>query len=784
MCGLALVAGPLAWSGAAYASAGAQRPAPGDYPLYLQAATTTPTPPPAPTAVATAMPAATIVPPLVFTTTTNPNDETVFTLQRFGLSERVMHGPFDWAGLSFTLPAHWELIEGSQIELDLVTTFSGPTSPAGRPAYVGTLDIAFDGQLLATVALDTAGESTVVVPLPVAVSPARIGAQQPAADGRRLLSLTLNAAYECDPGVDAHTTLAMRATSRLVLPHRLISPPTDLRRLPYPIVQRSLMPDVAVMVVPDSPTPGELQAAMTVAAGLGHMSGGQLALSLATDSRVTPEQLGAAHLILVGQAGNLPLLTDMALPAPRLEEVTTAPTDGVLQMVVSPWNVDRVALVVSGSTDAGVLAAGQAFSARSILVDTRPDLSVVSHVEPRQVIPATTPIDRSLADMGYSVYVMSSAGVNVIEVPFDVQPGQASTAGAYFDLVYNHSGFLNFGESGVGVSVNDQPVGGIALTPESATGQTRRIVIPPSALREGRNALRVEAYLVPASVCAPLNVNTMWFAIQPDSRLHLPFGLTPTEPLPVFDLGKYPYPFLESPVLLEDTAMVVAGDDPAGWDAAARLAFDLGQSGNREMAAPSLYFADNVPADVRHSRHLVVIGQPARLPLLAEMTDALPASIEPETNLPVPQNDRRVDYVLRPGASLGFLQIFASPWNPRRAILAVLGSTETGYGWAVAALTTGALKGQLSGNLALVSDNQVVASYLGLPPSSEPPAAPNEAAEMIVTPQPGGLPLPLAPVAGRPAWILPAVFLVSGLMIIVLLIAAIVGLRRRSTPGT
>ena len=735
-----------------------------------------------PTVAAPVVPAATVVPARVFPVTTNPNDETVFTLERLGLRERVMHGPFDWAGFTFGLPAHWELVEGSQVELDLFTAFSGPTSPSGRPAYIGTLDIALDGTLLATVTLDTMGESTVAVPLPTTLPGGQAGKTR-RADNRRTLSVTLNAPFECDPGVDAHTTLVVRATSRFVLPHRLTAPPTDLRQLPYPIVQRSVMPDVAVVVVPDTPTPAELQAAMTVAAGFGHMSGGQLTLSLTTDSRATLEQLSSGHLIVVGKINGLPLLNDITLPAPRLDAVTAAPTDGVVQLAVSPWNVDHVALVVTGDTDTGVVKAAQAVSAGTILVGARPDLAVVTQVEPQRPVAATTPTDRSLAEMGHAVTVMSSVGINTAEYAFDVLPGQATAPGAYFELTYNHSGYLNFGESGVAVSVNDQPVGGMALTPESATGLTRRMAIPPSALREGRNTLRIEAYLIPASVCAPLNVNNLWFTIQPESRLHLPAGPTGSHVLPVFDLGRYPYPFLESAILLEDTALVVAGDDPTGWETAARLAFDLGRRGKWELAAPTLYFAGDVPPEARAGKHLLIVGQPTQLPILADLHDALPAAIDAETGLPVPQNDRRLDFLLRPGVSLGYLQMFRSPWNAGRAVLTVLGSDAAGYSQAATTLTT-PLRGLLRGNLALVSGSQVVASTVGAAPPVEPVAAPTEAVETVPTPWPASLSSALAAPGGRPAWILLAVFMISGLMIIVLLIAAIVGLRRRSTPGT
>ena len=46
---------------------------------------------------------------------------------------------------------------------------------------------------------------------------------------------------------DSYTNLIIRPSSAFVLPHQIVAPPTDLTRLPYPIVQRSLLDDAATI---------------------------------------------------------------------------------------------------------------------------------------------------------------------------------------------------------------------------------------------------------------------------------------------------------------------------------------------------------------------------------------------------------------------------------------------------------------------------------------------------------------------------------------------------------
>ena len=72
------------------------------------------------------------------------------------------------------------------------------------------------------------------------------------------------------------------------LPHGLVQPSTNLVNFPRPIIQNSFLSDSALFILPDHPTASEQQAALTVAAALGHFSGGSIVLDMITASQFVP----------------------------------------------------------------------------------------------------------------------------------------------------------------------------------------------------------------------------------------------------------------------------------------------------------------------------------------------------------------------------------------------------------------------------------------------------------------------------------------------------------------
>jgi hypothetical protein len=626
-----------------------------------------------------------------------PEDSQELSFALFGASEQNLRGPADSAYLDFSLPATWELTSGAALRLNLNVFFAGEAARA----FGGALQVMLNGVTLSTVLLDTPGELSLTIPIEsAALTPAR-------PDGRHSLAVLLDTNEQCD-SID-HTSVIIRPSSALILPHRIIAPPTDLTRLPYPIVQRSFAPDTATIVVPDTPSAAEMQAALTIAAGLGRMAGDSLGLSLTPVSELSDEVRESTHLIVVGKPATIPLLREARLPAPLKGDGFAAPgalaDDGVVQMAVSPWDDNKVLLAVGGDNDAAVIKAAQAVSNGAIRTGDRSDLALVAAVQPSPVN-NTLNLDQTFADLGYDSQKMSGLGGQYAGYRFDIPPGMMIGEEAYLDLVFVHTALLDYDQSGVMINLNDEPIASLRLDDNSTRLGGARIMLPATLLRPGSNQLTIRADLLPRAICADPRGIGLWLTIRPESLLHLPLAPADAErSLPEADFSRYPLPFTAAPNL-SSVAFALGEDNPAGWDVAAQLALNLGARMQGSLVDLVAVYADALPETVRQERDLLLVGRVDTLPLLSELGAALPAPFAPG-NVLATEPDAAVTYRLDEEASVGYLQLLAAPWNKDRTILATLGSTDEGLAWAGAAMTTPKLRAMLKGNLAVIRGEQV-----------------------------------------------------------------------------
>lgn len=709
---------------------------------------------PAPDVTATPLPQLNVA-----TATPVPGDPGAALLfSDFGFAETTLIGPFAVESYQFDLPSTWALTEGAALELDVSAFFNtGTVTPAGAPrTFGGSLTVILNDITLGGFALNTAGDRRIFVPL----SPAALAAVAP--DGSYDLTLFWDSGVDC-LNLD-QANLVVRSTSRFSLPHSVHPPALDLAQLPRPIFESSLWPEAATLIVPDQPSHAELQAALTVAAGLGNLTSGELLLDLLPASRMGEVQ-ATHHLIFVGRPGGLPELALFELPLVLGDNVFAAPgdnpDDGVVALAPSPWNAAKVVLVVSGNSDAAVVKAAQAVSTGAVRPNGVPNLALVAAVDPGQA-PTTVPINRTLTDLAYQRVTFDRLGSNATSFAFYVPAGQTTDGEAYVDLHFNHSALLNYDRAGLSVSLNGQPVGSLRLSDVSTHGDyTTRLLLPGGAIVPGVNRLSLEAALIPLDNCLDPRLSNVWLTIWPDSLLHLPLRAAATDAAPRFDLDDYHRPFSRDPGLA-DTTFVLAVQDPAGWATAARIAFDLGDASNGQLIQLAAYYAAEVPAGALQTSHLLLVGRPSQLALIQELSEALPApfaagsDIALEANLPV-------IYRQAPQTSVGYVELATSPWSAERAVLAVLGNTEEGVQWAGAAVSQLALRGQLAGNYAVVVGQRLFVADTRLIGGSD---AAFDAANAAGTPVPVPLGSLTAPMVERPWWLLPA--LVATLILILL----------------
>jgi len=629
-----------------------------------------------------------------------PDDQNVVAFERLGVTDQTLSGVFDGTRYLFNIPANWRLASGAQAQLDLSVFF--PVGSA-QQRLGGFLEMRFNRVLIGTVELTQPGDQRVVFDIPdQALTSMR-------SDGRHEFEVALDNPTGCDVAPNERTAVVIRSTSRFVLPHTLAPLDTDLRNLPRPIFQGSFDPDQATIVIPDTPSINDLQAALTVAASFGRLTEGRLQIDLTTVQRLSPQARTGRHLILVGShTGLAPLARNLDLPATLRENGFAAPgatpDDGILQMIISPWNSERVVLVVSGASEAAVVKAARALSAVPVRINNRPNVAVVRDL-PEAPADLALAIDQRLSDLGLEPRVIRDR-TGTFDLRFTIPPGQQIDEGAYFDLTFNHAATVDFGQSSLSVGLNGIPIGSVRFSDETTRVTTSRITIPPSAARSGANVLTIQTNLAPRSLCTDVRNADLWATIWPESALHLPMKPATTEPRRTFNLSSYPLPFTLDPSLAT-TAFVVPQRAPAAWNAAALLAFQMGRQTRDAILQPLAVFADNVPADVRESYDLLVIGRPSALPVLVELGDALPAPFDAGSDVPR-SVDTPVVYRVPPDASVAYLQMVVAPWNPERVVVAALGSDDAGIEQAMIMLIDPRQRARLTGTLAIVDPQQRV----------------------------------------------------------------------------
>jgi hypothetical protein len=135
---------------------------------------------------------------------------------------------------------------------------------------------------------------------------------------------------------------------------------------------------------------------------------------------------------------------------------------------------------------------------------------------------------------------------------------------------------------------------------------------------------------------------------------------------------------------------------------------------------------------------------------------------------------------------MGYLELFPSPWNPNRAVLAVMGSTKEGVQWAANALLVSTIRSTLTGNFATVEDqfafafNTVETTVTQVAEASTEEAPLNigdfRSPDDTATQEPisNALPdtVPTQPYE-RPAWVLPVVGVITVIIVILLVSVAI-----------
>ena len=276
--------------------------------------------------------------PVVSQQTLTAVNSNIVTLAQLRKSDIQLIGPYDAVSFAFALPADWSLNGVPQLSLSMGVSFNTITTLVQGQSYAvaggGTLTVRLNSVIVATIPLNQVGDIENNIPLRLS------DFDSIRSDGRMLLQFTLDSGAYCL--ADQHMQVNIHLASYFNLPHGLIPPVTDLVNFPRPIYQNSFVPDSALLVIPDQPSAEELQSALTIAATLGSISGNTMALEMTTVGKFDPYQQSVSqkntnHVILVGKASSLPILSQLQLPLPvagsKFQIDDGSVDDGVVEMI-------------------------------------------------------------------------------------------------------------------------------------------------------------------------------------------------------------------------------------------------------------------------------------------------------------------------------------------------------------------------------------------------------------------------------------------------------------------
>ncbi|MEW6403159.1 MAG: cellulose biosynthesis cyclic di-GMP-binding regulatory protein BcsB [Chloroflexota bacterium] len=707
------------------------------------------------------------------------DNQAVVTFEELGYQQTDLISPFDSTRVFFSIPANWRLAAGGQVELNFDTLLSGAdVDQVGESDYGGALTVRFNGKRIGTIRLGASGNTVVRLDLPADALASR------RRDGRHELEVILNAQFSCN--YDIRTVVSIRTASLFDLPFAISSPALDLAALPQPFYLRdSLLPDRTLIVIPDNPATGEMKAAFDVIAGFGSMVGVGFDFDLLPVSNLTEELLTSTNLIFVGQPGQFPMLADIKFPTAVqgnqfVNLASESAEDGIIQLALSPWNASKVVLLVSGTTEAAVVKAAQAVSSGRIFIFDKPDVSYVKSVSSfSSAIPVVE--DFTVKDLGYTTQTMSSIGSNSIDFTFHVSKEQVNTEDAYLDLAFFHSGLLDFAGSSLSVSLNDQLMASAVLSEATQQMAVERMLIPPGMLRYGTNRMSISAKLLPAFGCDVTGASAPWLTVSDTTSLHIPVAPASTSSASLLlDLRFYPE-MLITQSDLGDVAFVLPRANPATWQIAADLAYDLGRLANPSISNLGVVFADEPASEIHGQSSLIVVGRASTLPILTEFNDILPAPFDLASDT-AEETNMQIVYRIPPGVSVGYLELMASPYNSQKVVLVVSGNDDPGLAKSGAALLVGELRGQLAGLFAVTNGTQVATRSSNSIYSVIGTVVPGVAAT-VATPISSGQ-SPQAVNYARPVWLMPLIAAsVVGIILLMIFVSISAISRNRARPA-
>ncbi len=650
-------------------------------PGYAQ--TPTPTAPEAPTP----QPQATAIP-----LEQSPPGVAELTFRQLDQRDFELRSPNSQLQFVFELPYRWIPAVGAGfIEVHYDMFFQDRQVVPGRDTSLAdvVIDVYFDNVLMASFLPSIGLNQSIRLPLPPA-------AFSDPDENQHAIRFVLFAGEDCDLNETEVGRMVVRDHSFLHVEYQIRDLSTDLNDFPRPLLQGLLGPEKAYLVIPDAYTAADLEAAASVAAAIGKSTFATLALDVVTAAQATPELLATASAIIVGTPADNAFLADLyqrgRMPTAVAADgtilrggVPVAASDGVLQQIVSDYSPDHVYLIVTGATPEAVMSAARSLSTINPRFGFFGNAVVIQGLT--ELLEQPLPDSYTLADLGLRNDTLVGSGTVTTSISFFVPSNWLIQNGATLDLTYLNSAALSPGASGLSVLLNGKPVGSAPLSLQSASEPQRILInLPAADFRAGRNRLTFEATMFLEDLCAYPDSPVSWVRIFDTSTLSLPYverGDT-AEALVISDPID---PFLSRFDLTDVWFSLPAQPAPEELNGMIDVAWLLGDGASGKGYAPRVSLGDIAePMETLKPYHVMAFGLPTNNSLIVAVNDKLTQPFVPGENA-LGQQVGDVLYRLPEDLSLGVVQAINAPWDARRALTVVTGTTQEAVGWSIAALS-------------------------------------------------------------------------------------------------
>ena len=499
----------------------------------------------------------------------------------------------------------------------------------------------------------------------------------------------------------------------------------DFSRYPFPLFDElSLSPNEIAYLLPNTPDEAWLTAASRFQSSLG-----RLAQFRPIDTRLVKqvnELSPGERLVIIGTTQTQPVLKSLKLPLKLqgdrwLDETQKAIADdvGVLMLATSPDKKSLV-LVATGNTPAAASKAVQfLLQSRDRQIGTGSvilvkDLADVPTPHPRDW-PGYLPVENSFqlkdlltqANEPFQDITTRGSDAPPVEIDFRALPDDRFLVGNVLNLRFSHGPQLNPLTSLLEVQLDGLPLAGRKLDAvDGMRNGTFKVDLPADRIKPN-SKLQIRFRLDPRErrSCNRALDQQLWGTVHADTSFDL--KRENIARLPDLELLQVGYPFA-APQDLSQTAIALPKDPtPAELLLLLEVSERLGRLSKAESIKLNVYRADQLPADVQKSQHLIALGERSRFPL-------------PDVFQSTGFNLDRLFERRRDGAAIrtlpdveGVAKQMVSPWNSDRVLLALTAQSSTGIQQLQALFEQDALFYQLREDTVLISANETTVQANG-----------------------------------------------------------------------